>query len=523
MEGKGSSMEYKMQDTHKISTALRWLTNGLALLTSFLYSGIIFGWAALELILLREGQYSELCSTEQDSPCAAQTLKLNVIFTLATFFLSFVSLPVGIFLDYAPKSVYFVVAAVFLIAGLVLFALSDSQTFDFFALAYSLMAVGGNLTMLGSFPASFLLPRYQAGILAAVSCLFDASSIVFFVFRTLNLTNLEIFNRQNLFFGLAWTAVVFYGALACCWVILEKKDWKAVVAHERKAQMELDKGNEETDKHPDPHCERIDQIGMHNAPLAKQLCTFDFTLALIFASLNMLRCNFYIMSVDSFLASIGDQNAFYANIFSFVLPAGVVMVPFIEATVSRMGILPTLQLTNWIGVFFGVLLLVPSLSVQTLDFAVFACFRAYLYASYNTYVALTFGIHTMGRIIGVVYTNAAVVGLLQYPAVVLAEDYFHGNFTVVNLIMLGLGFIPLILSMIYEKKTLGPKLTEMEPLASYGTIAQVEEGELPFEFGSTPLIIGSHGSSLTRSMRMSGTGTDTDWLVLSTRNVRAEF
>ena len=34
---------------------------GLALSSTLLFSGLIFGWAPLQLVLQREGQYSKLC------------------------------------------------------------------------------------------------------------------------------------------------------------------------------------------------------------------------------------------------------------------------------------------------------------------------------------------------------------------------------------------------------------------------------------------------------------------------------
>jgi hypothetical protein len=72
------------------------------------------------------------------------------------------------------------------------------------------------------------------------------------------------------------------------------------------------------------------------------------------------------------------------------LPVGIIFVPLIEVTVRRFGIVQTLHFTNALGIVFGSLLLVPSLYVQAFNFLIFTCFRAYLYATLNTFIALTF-------------------------------------------------------------------------------------------------------------------------------------
>jgi hypothetical protein len=496
--------------TSTIPTSLRWTTNASSLLSALLFTGIIFGWAPLKLLLMREGQYQELCiispttptptpatttspaastTTTTSSvvktaifPCVSQLDRFNRIFTLAQFALSFGSLPVGFLLDHTPSiTIYYSLAAVFQVGGLILFGLSESSSRsssdnnssnrnrsssyvglmigDYFVVAYSGMAIGGCMTMLGAFPASFLLPRHQPAILAAISCLFDASSIVFAIFNRLNqqqkYNNNEAdvpFSRRRLFLAYAVVAIFIYALLSYCWASIEKHDWKSIVEAEssqaatttntsvaapkytkddnkvnKQQQQQQEPGfDDDEDPHSsssrrvldgsisgngdgdddvvdDSHLLLCRRRGMHEWSLSQQLQTLEFLLVLVFASVHMLRCNFYIETVNEILASIAKRNGdnhenaddddaavVYANIFSFVLPVGIVFVPLIETTVRRWGIVHTLHLTNALGIAFGALLLVPSLYVQAFNFLVFTCFRAYLYATLNTFIALTF-------------------------------------------------------------------------------------------------------------------------------------
>jgi MFS transporter, LAT3 family, solute carrier family 43, member 3 len=447
----------KQQRTRTIPTSLRLLTTASSLISVCFFSGIIFGWAPLKVVLKQEGQYSEYCNGYQSS-CAEQLSRFNAIFTSAQFFLSFASLPVGFFLDYAPKPFHFGFAAVFQVGGLLLFAKADSKHADNFVLAYSLLALGGCITTLGAYPASFLLPHHQAGILAGIACLFDASSVIFAIFLRLYLIDASTFSRTNVFTWYAIVCVFVYSLLCYCWARLERLQWQDSLARDTQRECSSDAANDEQspnkiDEVQDPHLWRIRSLRMHKLSLGNQLRTLDFALVLIFASVHMLRCNFYIETVNEILLTMGDHDAFYANIFSFVLPAGVVFVPLIEYTVRELGVVHTLHITNALGVLFGVLLLVPSLNIQVINFAIFACFRAYLYATMSTFIAVTFGVSTMGRLIGCTFTSAALVTLLQYPAASIAERQKTNGFTMINLIMLSICLAPTALTMSYSSRT----------------------------------------------------------------------
>jgi LAT3 family solute carrier family 43 protein 3 len=395
----GSSSSYC---SSPISISFRFLTNIIALTSVFFFSGIIFGWAPLELMLLEEGQYSELCisptsTANSTTTCPDQINKLNAMFTMAQFWLSFASLPVGFLLDYAPKTLHFAICGILEVTGLVLFAhSSSSSSSDYFVLAYSLLALGGCMTMLGAFPASFLLPTYQAGILASISCLFDASSIVFYAFYKLS-TSLHIIaigmtmTRQSLFLTWAAMAVMVYTALVACWYQLERQDWKQVLQEEQAAKAQHTTNGKPSSPSSSPMEEVVDlpvqpqRLNHHQRRLLElplqsvrqQLATPEFGLVVLFASIHMLRCNFYIMTVDDFLKSLGDVDAIFANMFSWILPSGIIFVPLIEATLTKLGVVRSLYLTNGIGLLFGIVLLISlSLRVQAINFGMFTAFRA---------------------------------------------------------------------------------------------------------------------------------------------------
>jgi len=152
------------------------------LLSVFLYSGMLFGWAPLQKLLLSEhngfGQFDELCQNQPHlnttrKPCPAQLNQLNLVYTLGTFTLSLVSLPGGWFLDtYGVRATVFL-SGIFQISGMLLFGFSDSVTFNWFIPGAIAMAAGGFLIMVASFPVSFLFPIHVSQYLNLLNVQFQ--------------------------------------------------------------------------------------------------------------------------------------------------------------------------------------------------------------------------------------------------------------------------------------------------------------------------------------------------------------
>ena len=219
----------------------------------------------------------------------------------------------------------------------------------------------------------------------------------------------------------------------------------------------------------------------------------DFGFTIFFVATHMLQCNYYVMSVDAFLLSLGDDDATYATIFSWALPCGIFFVPFIERTVTYLGIVNTLHTTNVLGLIFAVNLLIPNLTFQTVNFFVFTCFRAYLYATINTLIAGTFGVQTMGRVIGVVFTVAALIGLSQYPLSVTSEVHFDGDYIPVNMFLALVSILPAIVTFQYGKYITVACSTDniTTPLPQKRRSSEINPG----------LILASPGRELVHSIR----------------------
>eukprot|EP00472_Partenskyella_glossopodia_P004462 CAMPEP_0197516792 /NCGR_PEP_ID=MMETSP1318-20131121/1722_1 /TAXON_ID=552666 /ORGANISM="Partenskyella glossopodia, Strain RCC365" /LENGTH=483 /DNA_ID=CAMNT_0043065817 /DNA_START=613 /DNA_END=2062 /DNA_ORIENTATION=+ len=127
---------------------------------------------------------------------------------------SLVALPAGMLLDNGGTGVTLIFAGLAEVAGCLLMAFADSETFDVFVLGYSLLAVGGALTMFAAFSGAGSLTSTddKVAYVSACSCLSDLSVIVFQVFYGLD--RIIDLSRFTLFFAYALLATIMYTLMA---------------------------------------------------------------------------------------------------------------------------------------------------------------------------------------------------------------------------------------------------------------------------------------------------------------------
>ncbi|RLO02871.1 hypothetical protein DYB28_013637 [Aphanomyces astaci] len=384
-------------------------------LSDILYAGLIFGWAPLLLLLQEEDQYGELCnhtSTNVTVPatrCSLQDSRLNMVYAIASVAANLSSLPVGCMLDYFGPKYSILVAAVFEVSGLFLLGAADSKSFDVFILAYTLCATGGCITMMASYPASFLILSHQTVILAAISCLFDSSSVVLLGMYSLHSS--FGFTRQQIFFAYGCMSIAMYGLLIVLWHANE--------------QYLPDQSEDEA----------------QNAPPPTKDITFTSPLLQPIARRHSMRDSiekYGTLSEDELIEAkplpdviqvlyaceYGDAATgyFYTKIFSFILPLGFIFVPFIDYFVEKKGLAVSLHIATGLGVVYNSLAMVPLLPLQSVVFFLFTGFRAFLYAAISAFAAKIFGLANLGTVVGLTFTFGSIVSLLQIPAVWFAND-----------------------------------------------------------------------------------------------------
>ncbi|KAL2004157.1 hypothetical protein VTN02DRAFT_6254 [Thermoascus thermophilus] len=185
-------------------------TRNMGLVNNWL--GIVFGFAALKPVLIKEGVYRDHCTKEElentEHVCYGQELRLNLMFTIAAVATNVCALPVGTILDSSGPRVSSLIGSFFLAAGALLFAFAKDLPFDGYMPGYLFLALGGPFVFISSFSLSNTFPTRSGLILSMLTGAFDASSALFLIFRIVHEKTNGTFSIKK-FFGLYLIVPIF--------------------------------------------------------------------------------------------------------------------------------------------------------------------------------------------------------------------------------------------------------------------------------------------------------------------------
>ncbi|KAI9372115.1 major facilitator superfamily domain-containing protein [Aspergillus egyptiacus] len=182
----------------EVGNVKRVLQVCVAVVYCFFAAGVVFGFAAIKPVFIREGVYNDYCSGDEVA-CYGQELRLNLMFTIAAVATNVSALPVGTVLDtYGPR-VCSIIGTIFLFFGALMLALAHRLPLDAYIPGYLLLALGGPFIFISSFQLSNTFPARSGLILSALTGAFDASSALFLIFRIINEKTNGSFSSQKFF------------------------------------------------------------------------------------------------------------------------------------------------------------------------------------------------------------------------------------------------------------------------------------------------------------------------------------
>jgi len=175
-------------------------------------AGIVFGYAALKPVLIREHVYRNLCTDDELKrgvrTCYDQEIHLNLMFTVAAVGTNVAALPIGAILDYFGPRVCGIIGSFLLAIGAVLFSFAWQLPFDGYIPGYLFLALGGPFCFISSFQLSNTFPKHSGLILALLTGAFDSSSAVYLVYRMIYQNSNGTFGPESFF--LAYLAVPIF-------------------------------------------------------------------------------------------------------------------------------------------------------------------------------------------------------------------------------------------------------------------------------------------------------------------------
>ncbi|UPX16567.1 uncharacterized protein EKO05_0006960 [Ascochyta rabiei] len=475
---------------YHVSTFKRAAQVFTVVLACWFASGIVFGFAALKPILIKEGVYRDLCTQEELAEdvevCYEQDLHLNFFFSLASTTANVSALVVGTMLDrYGPRLCYLVGSAC-LAAGSIIMSLAfQIEEFDGFIIGNFFLALGGTFVFLPSFQIANAFPKYGGSIVALVTGAFDASAAVFLFYRLAYDGTDGAFKPQTFF--LVYLIVPVAIVLAQL-VFLPTENYKTAPQLEMKIQRaeestrdvhtsdedlpddevwrrrknrsarrrqrlsKLDKlvGDEVARKKREEKVEhRLEASGvwgaLHNKTAVEQMLTPWFILLTLLTVVQMVRMNYFIASIrEQYAYMLGsiDLATRVNEFFDWALPlGGVLSTPFLGMLLDNVSTPGVLLIIVIIATAIGIVGSVATLWAGYINVILFVFMRPLYYSAMSDYATKVFGFATFGRVYGTIICFSGLINLSQTGIDALTKRTFNGNPVPVNAFLAGFTFI----------------------------------------------------------------------------------
>ncbi|KAF2123443.1 MFS general substrate transporter [Dothidotthia symphoricarpi CBS 119687] len=473
--------EYGGITPYNISTSMRVAQVIATVLACWFASGIVFGFAALKPILVKEGVYRDLCTLEELDEnvevCFDQDLRLNFFFSVASTTANVSALLVGTMLDrYGPK-LCLLIGSACLATGSVLMSLAfQIDEFDGYTIGNFFLALGGTFVFLPSFQIANAFPKYSGSIVALVTGAFDASAAVFLFYRLAYEATDRGFKPQTffLFYLLVPVAIVLaqltflpsqnYKTTSQLEMKIQRAEavvrdvhtsdedlpdeevWrrrKTRSVRRRKRLTKLDQlvGDLETRKQREEKQEHsLETSGvwgaLHNKTAKEQMMTPWFILLTLLTVLQMVRMNYFIATIrEQYTYMLGslDLATRVNDFFDWALPlGGVLSTPFLGMLLDNVSTPGVLLILLLVITAIGVVGSIPALWAGYTNVILFVLLRPLYYSAMSDYATKVFGFATFGRVYGTIICFSGLVNLSQTGIDALTKGAFAGNPIPVN-------------------------------------------------------------------------------------------
>ncbi|ODV82865.1 hypothetical protein CANARDRAFT_214991 [[Candida] arabinofermentans NRRL YB-2248] len=423
--------------------------------------------------------------------CTTQDLKLNMMFTAGAVLTNVSALVIGRTLDAFGPRVCGLIGATFLfLASIIFINARKISIFDPYLIGYSFMALGGPFSYISSFQLSNAFPEKSGLILALLTGAFDTSSAVFLIYKLFYKSNPVLFKLENFYkvylFVPLFIAIVQLTIMPSESYLTPPPDLipnptpeQSHLVNAASQESHLHEANENTallagqPPQPSSAAKRRSSIGeayksayvedeieettkksnsysifgiLHGFPASYQFRTYWFVLIAMFATIQMLRLNYFVATVNSqytYLLGSYERSEKLNKIFDIALPlGGVVSIPFVGIFLDSFSTSIVLAVLFLVSIVIGLLGTIKnSFGLGVLNVLLFVSYRPFFYTSISDYCAKVFGFETFGTVYGSIMTISGIFNFLQSDLDRLTHTTFQMNPIPLNLVLL---FVTLI-------------------------------------------------------------------------------
>eukprot|EP00753_Platysulcus_tardus_P014429 PLAT4365.1.p1 GENE.PLAT4365.1~~PLAT4365.1.p1 ORF type:complete len:489 (-),score=147.85 PLAT4365.1:1246-2712(-) len=468
----------------------RAIVLGLSLFFSFLSSGVLYGWPALQTALLRNDVYAPLCEAQNNaSPCSAQLTALNGVFTIGSTANTLLAMLLGLLLDRWGPRVTVGLSSGMVTVGYALLS-AQSPTFNALPVAFVCLAsgIGIHISLLHQ---AVLWGRHSGTVVSALTAAFAGSS---FVFPAL----VAAMPTASLSTMMQFMAVLqAVAAVASTWLMPKSSarpgqrmilryghavlvDAKDLEDGRSSAETDLLPSSDDSDDDVTSPKQSFRFYSALHASARAQLTSSTFIWHVVTQALLVLRLLSYMGSVNLLLARKSSDTAAaqsYASIFNVCASLSFLWIPLAGSLVRR-GFAKMLTVTTALAVAYGLLTALPSLPSQLLGFFCWSAARQTLFAYFYAYLGAAFGFGRVGTLNGVASLFIAAAQTLQQPLFVWTETALRGN-VVWSQQLQSLALLPIFIRAYFLHRAENEALPPQKPAATsqQASAATTETGD----------------------------------------------